>query len=183
MKTLLEQEGEDAFRRPELFRVCLLLLNNDLSEEFEDIIPNRATRLRAREDPTNDHALYHGYLLRSKIDDSLALVKDNIIMILDNLIQRLDHRLESVIEDPVIKSIAIFLDTKSYSIIGLAEVQDSIKVLHDKFSALLRANGFNLDLLNREFEALFEHVNLFLSQKESQTVWPHVSEPAQVRNI
>ena len=48
LKTLLEQEGADAFRRPELFPVCLLLLNNDLSEELEDIIPNSATRLRAR---------------------------------------------------------------------------------------------------------------------------------------
>ena len=69
---------------------------------------------------------------------------------------------------------AIFLDTKSYSTIGLAEIQDSIKVLYDKFSALLRANGCNLDLLDQEFEALFEHINLILSQKESQTVLPHL---------
>ena len=69
---------------------------------------------------------------------------------------------------------AIFLDTKSYSTIGLAEIQDSIKVLYDKFLALLRANGCNLDLLDQEFEALFEHINLILSQKESQTVWPHL---------
>ena len=163
MKTLLEQEGEDAFRRPELFPVCLLLLSNDLSEELEDI-PNRAIRLRVRENPTNDHTLYHGHLLRGKIDNLLALVKDNVIMILDNLIQCLDHRLESVFKDPVIKSMAIFLDTKSYSTIGLAEIQDSIKVLRDKFSALLRANCCNLDLLDQEFETLFEHVNFFLSQ-------------------
>ena len=104
----------------------------------------------------------------------LVLVKDNIIMILDNLIQHLDHRLENVIKYLVIKSMTIFLDTKSYSTIGLAEIQDSIKVLCDKLSALLCANGCNLDLLDREFEALFEHVNLFLSQKESQTVWPHL---------
>ena len=90
MKTLLEQEGVDAFRRPELFPVCSSLLNNNLSEELEDIIPNRATRLRTRENPTNDHTLHHGYLLRGKTDDSLALVKDNI-MILDNLIQRLEY--------------------------------------------------------------------------------------------
>ena len=90
LKTLLEQEGVDAFRRPELFPVCLLLLNNNLSEELEDIIPNRATRLRTRENPTNDHTLHYGYLLRGKTDDSLALVKDNI-MILDNLIQRLEY--------------------------------------------------------------------------------------------
>ena len=141
MKTLFEQEGEDAFRRPELFPVCLSLLNNNLSEEIEDIIPNRATRLKATKNPTNDHTLYHRYILRGKIDDSLALVKDNTIMILDNLIQRLEHRLESVNKDSVIKSMAIFLDTKSYSTIGFSEIQDSIKVLRDKFSALLRANG------------------------------------------
>ena len=41
---------------------------------------------------------------------------------------------------------AIFLDTKSYSIVGLAEIQDSIKDLCDKFLALLCANGCNLDL-------------------------------------
>ena len=69
---------------------------------------------------------------------------------------------------------ALFLDIKSYSTIGLAEIQDSIKVLLDKFPALLRANGCNLNRLDREFEALFEHVNLFLSQKESQTVWSHL---------
>ena len=110
---MLEKEGEDAFRRPELLPVCSLLLNNDLSEELEGIIPNRATRLRTRENPADDQTLYHGYLLRGKIDDSLALVKDNI-MILDNLIQHLDHQLESVIKDPVIKSMAIFLDTKLF---------------------------------------------------------------------
>ena len=88
---MLEQEEEDPFRRPELFPVCLSFLNNDLSEELEDIIPNRATRLRARENPTNDHSLYHGYLLHGKIYNLLVLVKDNIIMILDNLIKRLDH--------------------------------------------------------------------------------------------
>ena len=148
LKTLLEQEGEDLFRRPELFPVCLSLLNNDLSEELEDIIPNRATRLRARENPTNDHTLYHGYLLHGKIDDLLVLVKGNIIMILDNLIQCLDHQLESVIKDPVIKYMAIFIDTKSYSTIGLAEIQGSIKVLREKFSALVCANGCNLDLLD-----------------------------------
>ena len=96
LETLLEEEGENTFRRPELFPVCSSLLNNDLSEELQDFFPNRATRLRARKNPTNDHALYHGYLLWGKIDDSSALVKDNI-MILDNVIQHLDHRLESVI--------------------------------------------------------------------------------------
>ena len=89
LKTLLEQEGEYTFRRPELFPVCSSLLSNDLSEELQDFFPKRATRLRARKNPTNDHALYHGYLLWGKIDDWSALVKDN--MILDNMIQRLDH--------------------------------------------------------------------------------------------
>ena len=103
LKTLLEQEGEDAFRRLELFSVCSSLLNNDLSEKLEDIIPKRAIRLRARENPTNDHTLYHEYLLHIKMDDSLALLKDNIILILDNLIQRLDHQHESLIKDPVMK--------------------------------------------------------------------------------
>ena len=46
------------------------------------------------------------------------------------------------------KSMAMFLDTKRYSTIGLAEIEDSIKVLCDKFSVLLRANGCNLDLLD-----------------------------------
>ena len=100
---MLEQEGEDAFRRLELFPVCSSLLNNDLSEKLEDIIPKRAIRLRARENPTNDHTLYHEYLLHIKMDDSLALLKDNIILILDNLIQRLDHQHESLIKDPAMK--------------------------------------------------------------------------------
>ena len=102
LKTLLEPEGEDAFRRLELFSVCSSLLNNDLSEKLEDIIPKRAIRLRARENPTNDHILYHEYLLHSKMDDSLALLKD-IILILDNLIQRFDHQHESLIKAPVMK--------------------------------------------------------------------------------
>ena len=81
-------------------------------------------------------------------------------MILDNLIQRLDHQHESLINDPVMKSMAIFRDTKSYSIVGLVKIQDSIEDLCDKFLALLCANGCNRDLLDWEFEALFQHVNL-----------------------
>ena len=39
-------------------------------------LTEQLTRLRARENPTNDHKLYHGSLLRGKIDNLLALVKD-----------------------------------------------------------------------------------------------------------
>ena len=55
---------------------------------------------------------------------------------------------------------AIILDTKSYSTIALAEIQDSIKLLRDTFSALLRANRLMIATLNSLIESLRHCLNM-----------------------
>ena len=171
LKSLVDSEMGEAFMRKELFPKAASLLEK-LTAETTDVIPNRQTR--HTEETSNKYVLYHDYLLVGGIEEALQNVAEDFAVILLKLVERLQHRLESIVEDPVIKAMAIFLHTKMYPISQFDDLYEEVKVIVERFSQLLVANGCQLEVLESELDMLFEHVNLFLSNKPSEKVWPHL---------
>ena len=171
LEKLLEREGMDMLKRPELFPKTSKLLTEITNEEAE-LIPYRTTR--QNDNPTNRHSLFHGYLLSGKFEAALESVEKGLSDILPKLQEFLITRLESIVENPVIKAMAVFLDARSFNLKSVEDVYENVKVIVNHFEKQLTANNCDLTALEREFEQLYEHVNLFLQTKESHAVWPQL---------
>ena len=67
---LLDRDGGDAFQRDNIFSTASEILEK-LTDEEEEIIPERRTRTAASENPNNDYCQFHGYLLKSNLQDDI----------------------------------------------------------------------------------------------------------------
>lgn len=165
---ILLQEGTDAFNRPELFPNAKSLIDQ-MSEEQEEIVPERQTRNTSSANPGNHQTLFFkgSYLLVGKLQSSLKKVHREIHTIVTGLYETLKTRLDPFVEDPLFKAMAVFLDTESYGIMGVEDILESVNVITARFDTLLRANGCQLTSIPAEFEILYEHVTRFLGGKSA----------------
>ena len=151
--------------------VCKFL--GELSEEPDDIIPERQTRAEAMENTVGSKYLYFGYLLNGCPEASLEDCVNYYLEILEKLEESLTHRFESITENSLFKAMANFLDTRSYVNMECSDdVMDHVKVIVETFKPLLEANHCDTNKLRTEADILFEHVNRFLAVKDPNTAWP-----------
>ena len=172
---LLSNEGPDALRRSKVFPSAVSLINQ-MSEECENIIPGRQTRNDTLENPGKNKSLFYEdtYLLTGELQSSIQKVHKEIHIIVKNLYKALKVRLDPIVEDPLFQAMAIFLDTESYGLMELDDILENVKIITERFSQLLRANGCQLLLIPSEQEILYEHTTRFLSGKSANKTWPHL---------
>ena len=145
-----------------------------MSVEQNEVVPERQTRSAARENPGNIQALFHEYLLRGDLKTSVEKVCKEIQPIVSSLKEALTDRLSPFVNDPLFKSVAVFLDTSSYSILEVEDLFSHIDVIVAKFKSLLVANQCDLTRVKSEMELIYEHVTRFLSGKSSEKIWAHL---------
>ena len=67
---LLDCDGWDAFQRDDIFPTKSEILEK-LSDEEEEIIPERCTQAAVSENPNNDYCQFHDYLLKGNLQDAI----------------------------------------------------------------------------------------------------------------
>ena len=112
LRTVLE-EGCEALRREPLLPNTTKLLQ-EIKPEVAQIVPERLTRqaMDADKPETQNYVLLHDYLLKGNLDNAMEEVGSELLQIVRQLKGRLSDRLSSVVEDPLFKAMATFLDTR-----------------------------------------------------------------------
>ena len=77
---LLDRDGGDAFQRDDIFPTATEILEK-LTDEEEEIIPERRTRAPVSENTNNDYCQFHGYLLKGNLQMLLNLVIKNLLLL------------------------------------------------------------------------------------------------------
>ena len=67
MKKLVEEKQREAFHDSELIHHTRLVLNQ-LTEEVQEIVPQRQTRSDTAENPDHNYSLFHDYLLSRSVE-------------------------------------------------------------------------------------------------------------------
>ena len=178
---LLREEGQEVLRKKEVFPSLSKLLDN-LSPADPDIIPERQTRNEAA-NTGNEFMEFHTYLMSGNIDTSLERVAQEVSTIVSELKVTLNDRLSRFDANPVLKSMAMFLDTKGYEVFEFEDIYSHVKVLSDHFLNLIQANGCDVTKLRAETDILYEHVVKFFLKKKPIDVWPHLFSVAKSLGI
>ena len=111
----MNRDGKEAFHRHDIFKTASEILEQ-LSNEENDIIPERQTRVAAAENPNNDFCEFHGYILTGSLDSAMEIKLKEFKTIVESLIKALKSRLEPLLENEVFKAICIILDSESYPV-------------------------------------------------------------------
>ena len=106
---LLDRDGGDAFQRDDIFPTATEILEK-LTDEEEQIIPERRTRAPVSENTNNDYCQFHGYLLKGNLQDAIESCHQEFVTIISSLKESLALRLESILENDVFKAISVILD-------------------------------------------------------------------------
>ena len=85
IKNIVEEKQREAFHDSELFHQTPLVLNQ-LTEEVQEIVPQRQTRFDTDENPDHNYSLFHDYLLSRGVGESLDAVINEALEIIDKLI-------------------------------------------------------------------------------------------------
>ena len=112
---LLNRDGKEAFHRNDIFKTASEILEQ-LSNEENDIIPERQTRVAAAENPNNDFCEFHGYIVTGSLDSAMEIKLKEFKTIVESLIKALKSRLEPLLKNEVFKAICIILDSESYPV-------------------------------------------------------------------
>jgi hypothetical protein len=67
-----------------------------------------------------------------------------------------------VVEDPLFKTMAMFLDTPSYQFHEFGYIVSEVNVIVNWFKILLEANGCNVARIEDELETVIDHVKQFM---------------------
>ena len=180
---LLSSKGSDAF----LERTVFPETNKILSQIDKDnvVIIERQTCMTAHFGGDNNVSLA-GYRMRGSVETALEICHCEFLNILSTLEESLRVRFNPIIENPVFKSAASFLDTKSYSSIDIKELSKAASVLVEALESLLEANGFNPDALQTEINLLYTHVVQFLSNCSPDKCWQRlfkIKETLGIKNV
>jgi hypothetical protein len=163
LSTVLEQEGSEALKRDQLFPNTAKLLQ-DLNVEVSQIVAERQTRQStdANEPGTHNYVSFHDYLLKGNLDNAMDKVGSELLQMVRQLKVRLSARLLSVVEDPLFKTMAMFLDTPSYLFHEFGYIVSEVNVIVNWFKILLEANGCNVARIEDELETVIDHVKQFM---------------------
>ena len=99
---------------------------------------------------------FHTYLMIGNIDTSLERVAQEVSTIVSELKVALNDRLGRFDANPVLKSMAMFLDTKGYEVFEFEDIYSHVKVLSDHFLNLIQANGCDVTKLRAETDILYD---------------------------
>ena len=127
-----------------------------------------------------------GYRMRVSVENALEICHHEFLKILCTLEESIRVRFNSIIANPMIKSAATFLDTKSYCSMDIEELLKAASVLVESFKLLLEANGFNPDALSTKVTLLHTHVVQFLSNCSPDKCWQKMfklKETLGIKNI
>ena len=120
------------------------------------------------------------------VENALEICHHEFLKILCTLEESIRVRFNSIIGNPVIKSTATFLDTKSYCSMDIEELLKAASVLAESFELLLEANGFNPDALSTETNLSHTDVEQFLSNCSPDKCWQRLfklKETLGIKNI
>ena len=164
---LLNRDGNDAFHRDDIFKTASEILEQ-LSENEEDIVPDRQTRAAAAENPNNNFCNFHGYLLKGDLEIVMDVNCKEFKHVTASLIEALKTRLQPLLENDVFKAISIMLDSKSFKFLDVDIICEKVKVIVDHFKDLLLANNCHIDYLKEKLEIFFDHINRYVSKSSAE---------------
>ena len=174
MKNLVEEKQREAFHDSELIHHTRLVLNQ-LTEEVQEIVPQRQTYSDTTKNPDHNYSVFHDYLLSRGVDESLDAVINEALEVIDKLITSFKNRFSCFAEDDFFTATATFLDTKSYVNEVCEELYEkSVPIIVSRYSRQLVANNCNIDRLKAEFQVMFTHVRKFLSGNSPSRCWPQL---------
>ena len=120
---------------------------------------------------------------RGSVEDDLEICYREFLKILSELEESFRVWFSYIIENPVIKSTATFLDIRSYSSVNIQELLQAASVLVKAFRLLLEANGFNLAAMPTKIGLLHTHVVWFLSNCFPNKCWQRFFEMKETLGI
>ena len=131
MKKLVETH-EDPFINLEFFPTFNKFIEQ-LKEEPEELLPFRQTRNDAQDNPGGFKFSFHGYLLTGNPEKAKEKCKELYIEILTALEEALTQQLDCIIENPLYKAIAAFLDTCGYQYTDFDELYAHLDKIKEVF--------------------------------------------------
>ena len=174
MENFAEVKQRESFHDSKLFHHTRLVLNQ-LTEEVQEIVPQRQTCPDTAENLDHNYSLFHYYLLSCGVDESLDAVINEALEVIDKLITFFKNRSSCFIKDDFFTAAAAFLDTKSYVNEDCEELyKKSVPIIVSHYSQQLIANNCDVDHLKAEFRVMFAHVRKFLSGNSPSRCWPQL---------
>ena len=141
-----------------------------LKESEDDIIINdRPLRNRVTDNTTNSSL--HGFRLCGSLDRAIERNKDRIVTILAALVDVVNKRFSELIDNPIFKAMAVFMDTTSFGEMGDDIIVANMRVIVEKFHRQLVANGCDIDHLEDELQTALAHVSEFLENVSPSNAW------------
>ena len=101
-------------------------------------------------------------------------VGSELLQIVRQLKKRLSDRLLSVVEDPLFKLMATFLDTPFYRFHEFVDIASEVGVIVNWFKILLEVNGCAVAQVREELETVVDHVKQFMPRNVASKVWPYL---------
>ena len=142
----MNRDGKEAFHHDDIFKTASEILEQ-LSNEEDNIIPERQTRAAAAENPNDDFCEFHGYLLTGSLDSAMEVNLKEFKTIVESLIKALKSCLEPLLENEVFKAICIILDSESYPFLSVDIIYDEVKVIVEHSKSLLLTNNCSISHL------------------------------------
>ena len=170
MKKLVETH-KDPFANPEFFPTFSKFIEQR-KEEPEELLPFRQTRNDTQANPGGFKFSFHGYLLTGNPDKAKEKCKQLYPEILTALEEALTQRLDCIIENPLYKSVAALLDTRSYQYTDFDDIYNHVNKIKEVFEVQLSGNNCGITKSKSEAEIAFNHVVNFASTKLSNKIWP-----------
>ena len=181
---LLSLKGVDAFLEKNVFPEMNKLLSQ-INKDNNVVIIERQTCMTAHFGGDKNVSL-KDYRMWGSVENALEICHHEFVKTLCGLEQSIRVKFNSIIGNPVIKSAATFLDTKSYCSMDIEELLKAASVLVESFKLLLEANGFNPDALSTEINLLHTHVEQFLSNCSPNKCWQRLfklKEILEIKNV
>ena len=163
MKKLVETH-KDPFANPEFFPTFNKFIEQ-LKEEPEELLPFRQTRNDTQANLGGFKFSFHGYLLTGNSDKAKEECKQLYPEILTALEEALTQLLDCIIENPLYKSVAALLDTRSTC--SILMTYNHVNKIKEDFEVQLSGNNCGITKLKSEAEMVFNHVINFASTKSS----------------
>ena len=149
VKKLVDECGDSVFTQFENVFPGASAITMQLQESDDIVINDRPSRNTVEENTV--HTNIQGFRLCGSVDVALNKTRWRFDSILTTLSEVITNRFEAIIENPIYKAMAIFLDTSTYGTMGFEIVVDSMRKIAEKFCPQLEANNCNTDRIKTSF--------------------------------
>ena len=124
--------------------------------------------------------------MKGSMKDAIATCHIEFIYLLLNFKTAVTVKLEPLLENPVLKSIRIILDSESYKFHDVDLPYGKVKVVTDHFKSMPMANGCSNEYLKKEFEIPHDHFKRYVSQNTPEKCWQiifNIGHDLSIRNL